>query len=346
MKPPSVAPADRSRAMPGNKRWTIEQLQGESSYWRSCILLTAARLDLFEFVGTRGRSPAALAAHYGGDPAGWEVFLNALCAMDLLRERRRTYRNSAFAARHLNHDAAVRLWPSYDGLRRWSGLASALTSRKRPRRQIPFSSDRNQARRLLHSLDLDAREIAPHLLKRVSLKHSRFLLDVGGGLGTYALAFCRRYTDLEATVVEHPKIAPLARRAIRQANMAHRIRVVALDIVRQPLPRGFDAALVSNVLHAHGARENKSLLRKLHRSLHPQGRLIVRDVFLRADRTAPDWGALFSVLLFLHSPRGRCYALDEILSWLREAEFKPEKGPFRSSPLSFDPDSVLVARAE
>ena len=331
--------------MPG-KRWTVEQLQSESCYWRSCILLTAAHLDLFDFVGTHGKTSAALAVHYGGDPSGWEIFLNALCAMGLLRERRRTYRNSAFAAGYLRHDAAVRLWPGYDGLSRWSSLASALTSKKRPERQIPFSSDRNQARRLLDSLDLDAREIAPYLAKKLSLKQSRFLLDVGGGLGTYAIAFCRRYPDLEATVVEHPKIAPLARRAIRKADMAQRIRVVGIDIMRQPLPRGFDTALVSNVLHAHGARENRSLLRKLRRSLGPQGRLIVRDVFMRGDRTTPQWGALFSVLLFLHSPRGRCYALGEILRWLREAGFKREKGPFRSSRLSFDPDSILVARAE
>jgi hypothetical protein len=87
------------------------------------------------------------------------------------------------------------------------------------------------------------------------------------------------------------------------------------------------------------------LLRKLHRSLNPRGRLIVRDVFMRRDQTAPQWGALFSVLLFLHSPRGRCYSLDEILRWLRAAGFAREKGPFRSSPLPFDPDSVLVARA-
>jgi hypothetical protein len=72
--------------------------------------------------------------------------------------------------------------------------------------------------------------------------------------------------------------------------------------------------------------------------------VIVRDVFMRRDQTAPQWGALFSVLLFLHSPRGRCYSLDEILCWLR-GWVRGEKGPFRSSPLPFDPDSVLVARA-
>jgi hypothetical protein len=49
--------------------------------------------------------------------------------------------------------------------------------------------------------------------------------------------------------------------------------------------------------------------------------------------------------MFLHSPRGRCYSLDEILRWLREAGFSREKGPFRSNPLPFDTDFGLVANA-
>ncbi|HEU4344864.1 MAG TPA: methyltransferase [Candidatus Binatia bacterium] len=330
--------------MPG-KRWTVARLHSETCYWRSCILLTAARLDLFEFIGTRGKTPAAVAARFGGHAAGWEVFLNALCGMGLLRERRRTYRNSAFAARHLNHRAAVRLWPSYDGLRRWNGLAAALTSGKRPDRQIPFASNRRQAKRLLDSLDVDAREIAPYLLDKVPLKKSDRLLDVGGGLGGYSVAFCQRYPRLEATIVEHPKIVPLARRAIRAAGMTQRIRVVGVDILRQRLPRGFDVALLSNILHAHGDHENRSLLRKLHQSLRPDGRLILRDVFMRRDGTAPEWGTLFSVLLLLHSPRGRCHGIDDILRWVRGAGFSRVKGPFRSSPLPLDPDSVLIAVA-
>ena len=330
--------------MPG-RRWTVERLHSESSYWRSCILLTAARLDLFDFVGTERKTPAAIAAHYGGDPAGWEIFLKALSGMGLLRQRRQGFSNSAFAARHLNHRATVRLSPNYDGLRRWSGLAAALTSGKRPRLQIPFASDRNQAKLLLDGLDLDAREIAPYLLHRAPVKNSRRLLDVGGGLGAYSLAFCQRYPSLEATILEHPKIVPLTRRAIREAGMAQRIRVVGVDISRQALPRGFDIALLSNVLHAHGEDENRSLLLQLHQSLRPQGYLILRDVFMRGRGTAPEWGTLFSVLMFLHSPRGRCHGLDDILGWLRVAGFSQIKGPVPSSPLPVDPDSLLIARA-
>ncbi len=70
---------------------------------------------------------------------------------------------------------------------------------------------------------------------------------------------------------------------------------------------------------------------------------MLRDVWLSRDRTNPEWGALFSVALLLHTPDGRCYALDEICTWLRQAGFSDVRGPFRSSPLFFDPDSVLIA---
>ena len=328
------------------KKGTVRQRRSETSYWRAGILKTAARLDLFDFLGAARKTAAALAAHYGGVPGDWEIFLNALCGMGLLRERRRIYRKSSLGALQRAKRAILRLCPGGGGLGRWSGLAAILTSGKRPGGQVPFTTDRKQAEKLLQSLARDAREIAPYLLKKLPLENSRKLLDVGGGLGTYSIAFCQRYPDLKATVIEHPKIAPLARRAIRAAGMAKRVRVVSADFEREKLPRGFDVALLSNVLHAHGARENRSLLRTLRRSLDPRGRLIVRDVFMHRGSTAPEWGALFSVWLLLNSPRGRCYVLDEIRRWLDDAGFKQEKGPFRSSPLRFDPDSILLARAE
>jgi len=326
------------------KRWTLDRLRAESSYWRACIVLTAAHLGLFAWIADEEKAVTAFAARFGGRTPGWEIFLDALCGIGLLKKHAHRYSNSSFAARTLAGPAAASLLPAYDALQRWSGLAPALTSGKRPRLEIPFLSNRTQTARLLRSLDLDAQEIARYLISKVPLKSAKNLFDLGGGLGTYSVAFCRRYPRLEATLVEHAKVAPLARKAIREAGMARRIRVIELDVFRQPLPEGFDAVLLSNMLHAHGARENRFLLSKIRRCLTPHGRLILRDVFMRNDRTSPEWAALFSVSLFLHAPRGRCYTIGEITEWLRRAGFSQIKGPFRSSPLSFDPDSMLIAR--
>jgi predicted O-methyltransferase YrrM len=328
--------------MPG-REWNLKQLRSESSYWRSCVLIAAAHLDLFTWIGQRKKSSTALAAHFGGNAAGWEIFLDALCGIGLLRKRGDKYANGVFAARCLTRGGAISLLPAYDAWDVWGGLASALITGKRPAMQKPFVSDRSKAERLLRSLDLDARQIALHLIKQLPLRHSRTLLDVGGGLGTFSISFCRHYPGLRATLVEHPNILVLARRAVGEAGMARRVHVVGVDFLRDTLPQGFDIVFLSNVLHAHSVADNHALLHKLQRCLNPRGRLIVRDVFMSPQRTAPEWGALFSVLLLLQTPQGRCYALDEIRAWLRQAGFSRIKGPFRSSPLGFDPDSVLIA---
>jgi hypothetical protein len=327
-----------------DKKWSLERLRTESSYWRSCILITAAHLDLFAWIGKRQKRPTALAAHFGGRPEGWEIFLNALCAMGLLRKRRGKYANTSFSSRHLSRETATFLLPEHDAWKIWGGLASALITGKRPNTQNPFFSDQNKAERLLRALDLDGKEIAPDLIAKLPLSRSETLLDLGGGLGGFAIAFCLRYRRLQATVVEHPRTAPLARRAVREAGLLKRVRVIGMDFTRAALPQGFDTVFVSNVLHSHSVNENRSLILKIRNCLNTQGQLILRDVFMRRDRTAPLWATLFSVSLLLHTPDGRCYSLDEILEWLRRSGFSSITGPFRSSRVPFDPDSVLIAK--
>jgi precorrin-6B methylase 2 len=329
--------------MPDNK-WSLERLRSESSYWRSCILITAAQLGLFAWIGKREKKPAAVAAHFGGSAEVWEIFLNALCAMSLLRKHGGKYATTSFSARHLSGGGAKFLLPEYDAWKIWGGLAPALITGKRPNTQIPFFSDETKAERLLRALDFDVKQIAPDLIARLPLGRSETLLDLGGGLGGFAVAFCLHYPRLQATLVEHPRTAPLARRVVRQAGLLKRVRVIGIDFTRDALPRGFDTVFVSNVLHSQGVDENRSLILKIRNCLNSKGQLILRDVFMDRHRTAPVWATLFSVSLLLHTPHGRCYGLDEILGWLRRSGFSHIKGPFRSSRAPFDPDAVLIAK--
>ena len=327
-----------------SSKWNLDRLRCESAYWRSCVLISAGHIGLFTWIDKQPKTPAALTAHFGGNPANWEIFCNALCAMGLLRKRGKQYANGAFASRHLAGNGAPFLLPQFDAWKRWGDLASVLRSGERPKRHQPFFTDGNQAQRLLRALHMDAQQIAPRMLNKLPLKHSRSLLDLGGGLGTFSIAFCRRYPNLQATLVEHPRIAPLARRAVAAVGLSKRIRVLGVNFAEQNLPSGFDTVFVSNVLHSQSVEENRSLLVKIRNSLNSAGYLILRDVFMNPDRTAPEWATLFSVALLLHTPYGRCYTLDEILDWLRRAGFSRIKGPFPSSDVSFDPDSILIAR--
>jgi precorrin-6B methylase 2 len=336
------APPRRGRAA-RSQPWTAEKLRNTGSYWRARILSTAVGLELFDWLGKGAKGSRDASGRFGGSREAWEIFLDALSALGLLRKRKRRYQNTLFARRYLCSGKAGFLLPDHDAWDLWGGLPELLTKTSRPRIPQPFLTDRKRAERLLRSLDRDARKIAPFLVARLSLRNAQTLLDVGGGLGTFALACCRRFERLRATVVEHPRVVSLARRAVKNARMAKRVRVISRDIVKEPLPPGFDRVLISNVLHGQGVRENRALLESAYRSLNSGGRIIVRDVFMNRARTDPEWGALFSVSILLHTPNGRCYALDEVRDWLRQAGFSTIRGPFRSSPLSFDPDAILIA---
>jgi precorrin-6B methylase 2 len=335
-----------SRALarePCDHPWTHQRLRSEGNYWRARILSTAVRLELFDWLGKAAKGPKAARGRFGGTRESWEIFLDALSALGLLRKKKEQYENTFFGRRYLCSGKAGFLLPDHDAWNLWGSLPELLTTRPRPRIPQPFLTDRKRAERLLRSLDRDARKIAPYLIARLPLRNAQTLLDVGGGLGTFALACCRRFERLRATVVEHPRVVPLVRRAVKNARMEKRVQVISRDIVKEPLPPGFDLVLISNVCHGQGIRENRALLKSAYRGLNPGGRIVVRDVFMNRARTDPKWGALFSVALLLHTPSGRCYALDEVCGWLHQAGFSEIEAPFRSSPLSFDPDSILIA---
>ena len=324
--------------------WSPETLRRVSCYWRARILSTACHLQLFDWLAKRFKSAKAASDHFGGAAQDWEIFLNALAGMGLVQKRGKSYRNSPFALQQLCSGNGVFLLPAHDAWSAWESLPNVLTTGKRPRVARPFFTDRSRAERLLQALDHDSRLISPHLIQRLSLKGARNLLDVGGGLGTFTLACCRRFPHLHATLLEHPRIVALARRAVKESGLADRVQVLGLDVANDPWPVGFDLILVSNVLHGQGAGENRAVISSAYRSLNSRGRLVLRDVLLSGSRSDPEWGALFSVALLVQTPHGCCYSLEEVQRWLRQAGFAKLEGPFPSSPLFFDPDSVLIAR--
>jgi precorrin-6B methylase 2 len=254
------------------------------------------------------------------------------------------YQNSSFTLRYLCSGEGLFLRSQHDAWNVWATLPDVLTTGKRPKIAEPFFTDQKRSERLLQALDHDARKIAPYFMARLPLRRSKTLLDIGGGLGSFSIACCRQFSHLRATIVEHPEVATFTSRAINKAKIAKRVKVMTMDSIKDSLPRGFDLVLISNVLHGQGVRENLALLRSAYRSLNQGGRIVLRDIFMNRAGTDPDWGALFSVALLLQTPKGRCYALDEVRGWLHAGGFSRIQGPLLSSPLTFDPDSVLIAQ--
>ena len=317
----------------------LDRLIEVGGYWKQKIALTAVKLDLFTLLSDGPRGTGEVASHYCGDPSAFALFLNALASLGLLEKRGDQFSNSPFAGKFL-----VRGMERYKGdqlvvddtyWELWARLEETLMTGRSPMEGSLFHTDPKATERLVLGLHRDALEIAPKLVERLQLGGCRRLLDLGGGAGTYAIAFCHGNPALEATVFDLPYTTRITRAVVKEWGMEDRIEIVDGDFLRDPIPGGYDAVLMSNILHGQSPEENLGLVGKVFASLQPGGRLIVRDLVMEEDLAHPPWGAIFAVNMLLHTSRGRCYSFQEIAGWLSRSGFIGVR--------ELEPNSIVIA---
>ncbi len=166
-----------------------------------------------------------------------------------------------------------------------------------------------------------ARPLAPRIVALVNPAGARRLLDVGGGSGTYTLAFLEAAPEMRATIFDLPAVIEMARERVSAAGMLGRVTLVSGDYRKDQLPGGHDLAFVSAIIHQNSPAENGEMFRKIFAALEPGGRIVVRDHVLGPDRTEPRSGALFAVNMLVGTEGGNSYTEAEIREALTQAGF-------------------------
>ena len=291
----------------------IELLRVAEAYREAKVLLTAAAHSLFEHL-TSPASLDELVELTGASREGLEVLLEALMSMGLVERRGERYVNSQVAQRYLVKGGEEYLgsWLKHANrnFRRWAKLDERVFGR------VEEEESREE---FLQALDVCAGRRARELAEAVELGGRRRMVDLGGGSGAYAIAFAERY-GMEVVVVEHPDTAPVTRQILARKGWGERIRVVSADFLRDDFGSGYDAALISNILHFLREEECLHLLRRVHRRLAEGGVVIVHGFMLSDAGPSPVPSALFGVHMLV-TGKGRVRRLGEVERWLRMAGF-------------------------
>ncbi len=159
------------------------------------------------------------------------------------------------------------------------------------------------------------------LARTVDATGRRRLLDIAGGSGVYACAMVAQHPHLSATVFERPPVDGIVRTMTRKRGYAEKVDVAAGDMFKDPLPRGYDLHLYSNVLHDWDVEKVRPLLAASFAALESGGMLVVHDAHLNADKTGPLPVAKYSALLMAIT-EGKCYSTAEMEALLTEAGFE------------------------
>ena len=326
----SVRARDAAGVMPDELAQSIRGFQ------ESRVILTALELDLFSAIGS-GATAAQAAATAGTEARATEMLLHALASLELVRKEGAVFHNSPVAARFLaasSPDSARMAMLHTVGLwHRWSGLTECV----RTGTAAPDERSMESTEAFIAAMHNNARQRAAQLAQAAAAGANR-MLDVGGGSGAYAIAFTEANAKLRAEVLDQPAVLAIAERHIREAGLEERISTRVGDLRTDEFGGGYDLVLISAICHMLGVEENRNLLARAYRALAPGGRVAIQDFLLRADKTGPRAGALFSLNMLVNTEGGASYSEEEYTAWLREAGF----GEVRRVPLP-GPAGVLIA---
>jgi SAM-dependent methyltransferase len=183
---------------------------------------------------------------------------------------------------------------------------------------------------LRHGKDLEAfigamhsvgEPMAGRIAADINTGDAKSLLDVGGGSGTYTIAFLRVAPELKATIFDMPPVIEMARMRLAGAGLLERTRLVGGNFHNDELPAGHDLVLLSAIIHSNSPEQNLDLYQKIFRALNPGGRLLIRDHVMDPDRVRPREGAIFAINMLVGTPGGGSYTYGEIAAELTEAGF-------------------------
>lgn len=288
-------------------------LELSEAYREAKIVITAASHDLFDFM-EEYRRVEEVASKLNADERGLEILLNALAALGLVEKEGERYRNGREASLYLVSSSGNYighfLKHSNQGFERWAKLDRVVFGRNQEEDTEDF----------LLALDDIARERAREVAGAVNLEGKKSLVDLGGGSGAYSHAFSELY-GVKATVLELPNTAKVTRKMLTKKGVQD-ISVREGDFMVDDLGEGYDAALLSNIVHFLSVEDNRNLFHRVHSSLVEGGLVIVHDYILEDSKVSPREGAIFSVHMYLSSP-GRSYSWSELEGWLAEAGFSP-----------------------
>ena len=295
-----------------------------SAYRLPSILLAALDMDLFTKVGNRSWTMAELAKALQVSERGLTILCRNLAMAGVLHKKGERYRNSRLGSTALNRRHSAYRGDYLDLLKShwtdWTRLRESVQTGLPLDRDEPEES--GYRRRFTWAMHHRTLERAPMIAAQIDLRYAKTLLDLGGGPGTYAMAFLARHPHLRAMVCDRPAALKVAKEIAATHKAGRRLSYLPLDFTQGSITGSYDVIWYSNVLHIYSPETNRAIFARALAALNPGGRFIIQDAFLH-DREGlfPGEASLFAVSMLLFTEGGDTYSAAETARWLKDAGF-------------------------
>ena len=297
------------------------------AYRASAIFFAASDLQVFTRLTDGPLSAADIAARCGSAEEPTRLLLESCADAGLLERVSGGFRNTPTADTFLVEGRPAYLGDSLKYARdlypAWGAVGELVrTGQPTMPPQTILGDDKARTRAFVMAMHERAKGIGSVLPHTVDLRGRKRLIDVGGGPGTYAVELCRQTPGLAATVLDRPGVLEVTRELIDAAGFGDRVSLMPGDYLITPFGTGFDAALLSGMMHRETAANVNLLLHKTFAALEPGGIVMISDVFFdNDDKNSPPFATSFALNMMLTSDHGSAHARTEMERWMKANGF-------------------------
>jgi precorrin-6B methylase 2 len=308
------------------KQWTAQEVLDISrSFQPACVLTAAATLDVFSPLHTKPMTAGALAGVLSTDLRATTILLDALVGLQFLIKQGEEYSVPGDVAGLLTEQSADNVLPMVrhltNCLRRWAELPK-VTQTGKCAETCPSvrGADADQAD-FIGAMNTISKPVAAGVIDKIQPSKFRHMLDIGGGPGTWAIAFLRAVPEAVATLFDLPAVVSMAEKNFAEAGLVDRVTLVQGDYYSDALPEGTDLAWLGAICHQNSRQQNRDLFANVHNALGDDGVIVIRDLIMDPSHTSPVGGALFAINMLVATEAGGTYSFDEYRDDLCEAGF-------------------------
>jgi SAM-dependent methyltransferase len=298
-------------------------------------------LGVFEALHESPATAAELAERLSLDPLGADTLLTTLLTLGYVEsEEDGRLRNTAVSERQLvsSSPESIATFVGAQADLHWETLA-LLPEAVRDGKAYAMHEERldetDRWRAYIRGLYEISRPEHEANAAMVPVDEPRRLVDVAGGHGGFSMAMCRRYPELQATVLDLPPSAAVGREIVEEEGFSGRISFREGDVFEVGLGEDVDVVSVFNLIHHLPEERDRELCRMARAALQPGGCLVIGD----SARPEPgeqvsEHGAISSLLFYAWS-HSRNFRPSEIRAWMEEAGFgevethRNERSPWR-----------------
>lgn len=287
-------------------------------YRTSRVLHTAVQLRLFDWIG-EGATADEIATRADTEIRATGKLLNALVALGVLGKDDEYFIHTDLSRTALSNDGEnfryYGLLHSAQGWDNWSDLPEIVKTGALPEHRRTFD-DPGRYRTFILAMHAYQKDEAKDVIRQLNLNPGKYILDCGGGPGTYARAFADLFPESTVTLFDLPEAIQIAKE-VQGTDTPLDYR--SGDFFVEDLGGPYDLIFLSNIIHSWSPEESLKLFKRLSAVLNPDGQLIVRDRFLNEDRTSPLPATMFSLHMLVSNLEGSCYTVAEVSGWMRKA---------------------------